>query len=68
MIRIIADTGKARQHWERRNNPIPYLIVPMSDGSTVRYNPEILQPKPFLKGRLDKFTDLCIGYGRKEEE
>ena len=67
MIRVIADTGKARQHWERRSNPVPYLMVPMSDGSTVRYNPEIEQPAPVLREQLDKFTKMCIGYERKEE-
>ena len=66
MIRVIADTGKARQHWERRSNPVPYLMVPMSDGSTVRYNPEIEQPAPVLREQLDKFTKMCIGYERKE--
>ena len=35
-IRIIADTRNARQHWERRSDPLPYLMMPMSDGSTVR--------------------------------
>ncbi|MBQ3941083.1 MAG: hypothetical protein II723_08220 [Oscillospiraceae bacterium] len=44
MIRIIADTSNARQHWERRSDPLPYLMVPMSDGSTVRYVPDIPQP------------------------
>ena len=44
MIRIIADTRNAKQHWERRCDTLPYLIVPMSDGSEVRYNPEIQQP------------------------
>ena len=68
MIRVIADTRNAKQHWERRVDQLPYLMIPMSDGSTVRYNPEVLQPKPFLKGSLDKFTDLCIGYERKEAE
>ena len=66
MIRVIADTGRARQHWERRSNPVPYLMVPMSDGSTVRYNPEIEQPAPVLREQLDKFTKMCIGYERKE--
>lgn len=67
MNRIIADTHNARQHWERRCDPLPYLVIPMSDGSTLRYNPEIRQPRPYLKEALDKFTDLCVGYERKEE-
>ena len=44
MIRIIADTRNAKQHWERRCDPVPYLLVPMSDGSVMRYNAEIQHP------------------------
>ena len=68
MIRILADTGRAKQHWERRCDPIPYLMVPMSNGDVIRYNPEIKQPKPFLKSKLDKFTQICVGYGTEEEQ
>ena len=68
MIRVLADTRNAKQHWERRSDKLPYLMIPMSNGDTVRYNPEIRQPAPFLKDKLDKFTDLCIGYERKEAE
>ena len=68
MIRIIADTRNAKQHWERRSDPLPYLVVPMSDGSTIRFFAEIQQPKPYFKEALDHFTDLCVGYERKEEE
>jgi hypothetical protein len=68
MTRILADTRNAKQHWERRSNPVPYLMVLMSDGSTVRYNPEIKQPAPVLREQLDKFTKMCIGYERKEDK
>ena len=44
MIRIIADTRNAKQHWERRSDQLPYLMMPMSDGSTIRFNAEIPQP------------------------
>ena len=64
---VIADTRNAKQHWEHRSDPLPYLMVPMSDNTVIRYNPEIKQPRPFFKEALDKFTDLCIGYERKEE-
>lgn len=67
MNRILADTRQIKQHWERRCDPIPYLMVPMSDNTVIRYNPEIRQPAPVLKDKLDKFTDLCIGYERKEK-
>ena len=65
MIRIIADTRKATQHWEHRCDQLPYLIIPMSNGDIVRYNPEIVQPKPYFKEALDEFTDLCVGYERE---
>ena len=65
MTRILADTRQAKQHWERRTDQFPYLMIPMSNGDTIRYNPEIRQPAPVLKDKLDKFTDLCIGYERK---
>ena len=44
MTRILADTRNAKQHWERRCDQLPFLEVPMSDGSVVRYYPEIPQP------------------------
>ena len=63
--RIIADTGKARQHWERRSDPLPYLMVPMSDGSVIRYNPEIQQPG-FQKA-MENIRNMTVGYERKEK-
>ena len=68
MIRVIADTRNAKQHWERRSDPLPYLLIPMSDNTVVRYNPKIRQPRPYLKEALDHFTDLCVGYERKKSE
>lgn len=64
MIRILADTRQAKQHWERRTDQFPYLMIPMSDGSTVRYIPEIRQPRPYFKDQLDRFSEICIGYKR----
>lgn len=66
--RILPDIPKIKAHWERRSDPVPYLMVPMSDGNTIRYNPEIKQPRPYFKEALDHFTDLCVGYERKETE
>jgi len=42
--RIIPDIPKIRAHWERRSDPVPYLIVPMSDGTVIRFNAEIQHP------------------------
>jgi len=68
VIRILPDMAKAKAHWERRSSEIPdYLMVPMSDRTVVKYVPEIKQPKPVLKGKLDKFTQICVGYERMEE-
>ena len=64
MTRVIADTGKAKQHWERRSDPLPYLMVPMSDGTVVRYNPEIEHPG-FIKA-IGNIKNMKIGYERKE--
>lgn len=65
MIRIIADTRNARQHWERRCDTLPYLIVPMSDGSEVRYYPEIQQPG-FVKA-IEGIRRM-VGYEVKGED
>ena len=66
MKRVIADTGKAKQHWERRSNPLPYLMVPMSDGTVVRYNPEIEQPG-FQKA-MQNLENMKVGYPAGKEE
>ena len=41
MKKVIAYTRVARQHWEHPCDELPYLMVPMSDGRVIRYNPEI---------------------------
>ena len=66
MIRIMADTRNAKQHWERRSDELPYLMVPMSDGSIVRYNPEIQHPG-FVKA-MQNIKNMKVGYERKKEE
>ena len=66
MIRIIADTNNAKQHWERRCNPLPYLMVPMSDGSVVRYNAEV--PQPGLQKAIQNIRNMKTGYERKDKE
>ena len=66
MIRIMADTRNAKQHWERRSDELPYLMVPMSDGSVVRYNPEVQHPG-FVKA-MQNIKNMKVGYERKEEE
>ena len=34
--RILPDIPHIKAHWERRCDPMPYLMVPMSDGTVVR--------------------------------
>ena len=65
MIRILADTRNAKQHWERQSDPLPYLMVPMSDGSVVRYNAEI--PQPAFQKAIQNVRNMKTGYERKEE-
>lgn len=65
-VRIIADTRNAKQHWERRGNPIPYLMVPMSDGSTIRFNAEI--PQPAFQKAIQNIRNMGTGYPAGKEE
>ena len=66
MTRILADTRNAKQHWERRSDPLPYLVVPMSDGSVIRYVPEV--PQPGFQKAMENIKNMKIGYERKEAE
>ena len=66
MIRVIADTRNAKQHWERRIDQLPYLMIPMSDGSEIRYNPEIEHPG-YVKA-INNIRNMTAGYERKEAE
>ena len=64
--RIIPNIPKIKAHWERRADPVPYLIVPMSDGSEIRYNPEIEHPG-YVKA-INNIRNMTAGYERKEAE
>ena len=64
--RIIPDIPKAKAHWERRCDPVPYLMVPMSDGSVIRYVPEV--PQPGFQKAMENIKNMKIGYERKEAE
>ena len=66
MIRVIADTRNAKQHWERRSDELPYLMVPMSDGSVVRYNPEV--PNPGFVKVINDIKNMKIGYEREHDK
>ena len=42
------------------------LRVSFNDGSTQIYDLRVQQPEPVLKDQLDHFSELCVGYERKE--
>lgn len=68
MKRILPDMTKAKAHWIRRTSEIPdFIDVPMSDGRRVRFSPEIDQPAPVFRDKLEKFDKICIGYPIKKE-
>ena len=64
MRRLLPDLPRAKAHWERRASEVPdFIMVPMSDGTVVKYVIGIEQPSPaFLRDGLDKFTEMCVGY------
>ena len=63
---MIADTRKATQHWEHRSDPLPYLMVPMSDGRVIRYNAEV--PHPGFVKALQNIKNMKVGYPAKDIE
>lgn len=65
MKRILADTAKITQHWEHRCDELPYLMVRMSDGREIRYNPEIQHPG-FVKA-MDIIEKMTVGYPISKE-
>ena len=70
MTRIIPDLPKAKAHWVHRSSEIPdYLMVPMSDGRVVRFNPEIEQPG-VLKAleNIRNLKNMTVGYHPAEQE
>ena len=51
MDRVMPDPeslAEIRVRWDRKTKKYPFLLVRMSDGTTVRYNPEAEHPA-FLK-------------------
>jgi hypothetical protein len=63
--RILADTAKITQHWEHRCDELPYLMVRMSDGREIRYNPEI--PHPGFVKAMDIIEKMTVGYPISKE-
>lgn len=66
MIRIIPNIPKIKAHWERRTDDIPtYLEVPMSDGTTVKYIPDVVQPG--FVAAMKNIANMTVGYPIKNE-
>ena len=67
MIRIIPDIPRINARWCRRTSEIPdFLEVPMSNGETVRYYPQIEQPA--FRASLEtirKMNQMVVGYENK---
>ena len=66
MIRVLADTQNITQHWERRSDELPYLMVRMSDRKTIRYNPEF--PHPGFVKAMDNIKNIKVGYPAENKE
>ena len=67
MIRIIPDLAKAKAHWVHRGSDIPdFIMVPMSDGRVVRFNPEI--PPPGFQRAMQNIRNIVVGYPAGGEE
>lgn len=61
---IIPDIPNIKAHWDHPGvDPVPYLMVPMSNRSVIRYNPEI--PHPGAAKALDnirRLSEMRNGY------
>ena len=66
MIRIIPNIPKIKAKWDRRSSELPWLDVPMSDGTTVRYYADVPQPS-FVRTLeiIRNMKDVRVGYEKK---
>lgn len=63
MIRVIPDIPHIRARWAHRCSEIPdWLEVPLSDGRTVRYYPQVDQPA-FTRA-IQNIRNMVVGYER----
>ena len=66
-IRIMPNIPQIRARWAHRASEIPdWLEVPMADGTTVRYYPQVEQPA-FRKSLelIRNMKEKTVGYERK---
>ncbi len=67
MRRLLPDLPRAKAHWTHRASEVPdFIIVPMSDGTVVRFVPEVVQPG-FVKA-MNNIKNMAVGYRWKGEE
>ena len=61
---IIPDIPNIKAHWDHPGvDPVPYLMVPMSDRSVIRYNPEIPHPGAAnALGNIRRLSEMRNGY------
>ena len=61
---IIPDIPNIKAHWDHPGvDPMPYLMVPMSDGSVIRFNAEIAQPGAAMALKnIRKLSAMKNGY------
>ena len=64
MTRILPNIPRIKAHWDRRGEELPYLMVPMSDGTVVRYNPEIQLPA--FRKAIENVKNMTVGYEHKK--
>ena len=64
MTRILPNIPRIKAHWDRRGEELPYLMVPMSDGTVIRYNPEIQQPA--FRKAIENVKNMVVGYETKK--
>lgn len=58
---ILPDIPNIKAHWDHPGvDPVPYLMVPMSDGSTLRFNAEIKHPG-YVKA-IQNIQNMKTGY------
>ena len=63
MIRVIPDIPHIRARYAHRCSEIPdWLEVPLSDGRTVRYYPQVEQPA-FTRA-IQNIRNMVVGYER----
>ena len=62
--KVIPDIPKIHAYWNRSNSRIPYLMVPMSDGTVIKYYPRTEQTA--FRKALESIRNLKTMAGKEE--